>query len=28
MDTMRRYNLYTNQSINEEFEQKIFNNEA
>jgi len=28
MDTMKRYNLYTNRSIYEEFEQKIFNNEA
>ena len=28
MDTMKRYNLYTNESIYEEFEQKIFNNEA
>jgi integrase len=28
MDTMKRYNLYSNKSIYEEYEQKIFNNEA
>jgi hypothetical protein len=28
MDTMKRYNKYTNKSIHEEFENKIFNNEA
>ncbi len=28
MDTLKRYNKYTNKSIHEEFENKIFNNEA